>query len=79
MRDARCSYNAQTIQRVTMPDINVLATDKTSSARLPIVDISPYLDPASSAEARSQTASSLDSACREFGEYTINSHGSSAC
>jgi hypothetical protein len=51
-----------------MPDVskNQLVDDHISSARLPIVDISPYLQDGSSAE-KLKTQQSLDSACREFG------------
>lgn len=53
-----------------MPDasINTSVDDHLSSARLPIVDIGPYLDESSTPEARLVTQKALDSACREFGE-----------
>jgi isopenicillin N synthase-like dioxygenase len=54
-----------------MPDISKLQAhdENMSTARLPLVDMSPYLDPESSAEARRETAAKLDKACREFGEW----------
>jgi hypothetical protein len=57
-----------------MPDISSLnnaadsVTDNMSTAQLPIIDISPYLDPSSSSESRQKTSTALDKACREFGE-----------
>lgn len=55
-----------------MPDIDSIKSsavdDNMSTARLPIVDISPYLYPESTSEARYKTAQTLDKACREFGE-----------
>ncbi|ORY30189.1 hypothetical protein BCR39DRAFT_153153 [Naematelia encephala] len=60
-----------------MPDIASLTsdTDNLSTASLPIVDISPYLDPSSSASARHETAQTLDKACREFGFFYVTGHG----
>ena len=46
-----------------------------STARLPIVDMSPYLDSASTDEARQETAAKLDQACREFGFFYVTGHG----
>ena len=51
-----------------MPDVSksMSVDDHLSSARLPIVDISPYLLDGSVAD-KQKTQQSLDSACREFG------------
>jgi hypothetical protein len=55
-----------------MPDISKLQAhdENMSTARLPLVDMSPYLDPESSAEARRETAAKLDKACREKQSYS---------
>lgn len=52
-----------------MPDVslNTSVDDHMSSARLPIVDISPYLTAGASQAEKEATQKSLDSACREFG------------
>lgn len=46
-----------------------------STARLPIVDMSPYLDSASTDEARQEAAAKLDQACRDFGFFYVTGHG----
>lgn len=53
-----------------MPDVSInnSVDDHLSTARLPLVDISSYLDDNASLEARLATQKALDSACREFGE-----------
>ena len=43
-------------------------------ASLPIIDISPFLDPASSLESRLAKAKSLDRACREVGFFYLSQH-----
>jgi isopenicillin N synthase-like dioxygenase len=42
---------------------------------LPIIDISSFLDPSSTADARHQTAVSINSACEEFGFFYLTGHG----
>ncbi|KAJ4381913.1 hypothetical protein N0V86_003282 [Didymella sp. IMI 355093] len=42
---------------------------------LPIIDISSYLDPASSASARQTTAQAIDSACINYGFFYLTGHG----
>ncbi|ORY27119.1 hypothetical protein BCR39DRAFT_539328 [Naematelia encephala] len=62
-----------------MPDIEMLkdrsASGSVSTQRLPLVDISPYLQADSSAEARKLTSDTLDKACREFGFFYVTGHG----
>ncbi|OCF40444.1 hypothetical protein I317_05747 [Kwoniella heveanensis CBS 569] len=62
-----------------MPDIELLkdrsAVGALSNEKLPIVDISPYLDGSSTEEARKAASQSLDSACREFGFFYVTGHG----
>ncbi|OCF76289.1 hypothetical protein I204_03589 [Kwoniella mangroviensis CBS 8886] len=63
-----------------MPDIEMLkdrsAEGSVSTERLPIVDISPYLDSSSSEEARKVASQTLDKACREFaGFFYVTGHG----
>ncbi|KAK8858942.1 hypothetical protein IAR55_003173 [Kwoniella newhampshirensis] len=62
-----------------MPDINMIkdrsAVGSMSTERLPIVDISPYLDPESTEEARKVASQTLDKACREFGFFYVTGHG----
>jgi isopenicillin N synthase-like dioxygenase len=41
---------------------------------LPIIDISPFLDPHASEEARLKTARALDSACRTVGFFYLSHH-----
>jgi isopenicillin N synthase-like dioxygenase len=41
---------------------------------LPIIDISPFLDPNSSSESRQKTARSLDGACRTVGFFYLSNH-----
>jgi isopenicillin N synthase-like dioxygenase len=41
---------------------------------LPIIDISPFLDPNSSPSSRLETARSLDNACRTVGFFYLSSH-----
>src|SRR5277367_1738729 len=41
---------------------------------LPIIDISPFLDPKSSQESRLVTANSLDHACRTVGFFYLSHH-----
>ena len=41
---------------------------------LPIIDISPFLDPNSSSSSRLETARSLDNACRAVGFFYLSSH-----
>lgn len=41
---------------------------------LPIIDISPFLDPNSSSSSRLETARSLDTACRTVGFFYLSSH-----
>jgi isopenicillin N synthase-like dioxygenase len=41
---------------------------------LPIIDISPFLDPTSAPESRLQTANALDTACREVGFFYLKNH-----
>jgi isopenicillin N synthase-like dioxygenase len=41
---------------------------------LPIIDISPFLDPASSFDSRLRTAQILDHACRTVGFFYLSSH-----
>ena len=43
-------------------------------ASLPIIDISPFLDPKSSQESRLATAKSLDNACRTVGFFYLSHH-----
>ncbi|KAJ9620681.1 hypothetical protein H2204_012236 [Knufia peltigerae] len=42
---------------------------------LPVIDISPYLDPASTPAQRAITAKDVDSACREYGFFYLVGHG----
>ncbi|ODO05312.1 hypothetical protein L198_02004 [Cryptococcus wingfieldii CBS 7118] len=62
-----------------MPDIESLkdrsAVGSMSCERLPIIDISPYLDPTSSEASRKTTSQNLDSACRDFGFFYVTGHG----
>jgi hypothetical protein len=53
-----------------MPDVSLDSSvdDHLSSARLPIVDISSYLEDGATQEDKEATQRSLDSACREFGK-----------
>ncbi|PWN48813.1 Clavaminate synthase-like protein [Violaceomyces palustris] len=46
-----------------------------SKERLPIVDISPYLDSESTQEEREVCSKSLDSACRRYGFFYVVGHG----
>ena len=57
-----------------MPDIDML-DQANSSLQLPVIDISPYLDPSSSPEARRISSATLDKACREFGFFYVTGHG----
>src|SRR5271170_7287654 len=43
-------------------------------ASLPIIDISPFLDPNSSSESRQKTACSLDNACPTVGFFYLSNH-----
>jgi isopenicillin N synthase-like dioxygenase len=45
------------------------------TSSLPIIDISPFLDPSSAPEARHQTATAINSACQEFGFFYLTGHG----
>ena len=45
------------------------------SGDLPIVDIGPLLDPASTAQAATSVATEIDRACREIGFFGITGHG----
>ncbi|KAL6707721.1 hypothetical protein ACN47E_003842 [Coniothyrium glycines] len=45
------------------------------SAGLPIVDISPFLDPESSRERRTETASAINAACINYGFFYLTGHG----
>jgi hypothetical protein len=58
-----------------MPDItlNASVNDHISSARLPIVDISPYITEGASVAEKETTQQSLDRACREFGRLSDHS------
>ncbi|WVQ80705.1 hypothetical protein IAT38_002810 [Cryptococcus sp. DSM 104549] len=62
-----------------MPDIELIkdrsVEGSMSTERLPIIDISPYLDPESTAEARKTASQTLDKACREFGFFYVTGHG----
>jgi isopenicillin N synthase-like dioxygenase len=53
-----------------MPDIAQIQSHDAniSTAKLPLIDVSPYLDPISSLEARQTAAKELDKACRDFGK-----------
>ena len=42
---------------------------------LPIIDISSFLDPTATADARRQTTTSINSACEEFGFFYLTGHG----
>jgi isopenicillin N synthase-like dioxygenase len=42
---------------------------------VPIIDFSVFLDPNSSYEAKKETASELDKACREVGFFYLSNHG----
>lgn len=42
---------------------------------LPIIDISAFLDPTSSQEARQQTAVDINRACQDFGFFYLTGHG----
>ncbi|KAF2652672.1 Clavaminate synthase-like protein [Lophiostoma macrostomum CBS 122681] len=42
---------------------------------LPIIDISPFLNPSSSPEARQNTASAINSACMHYGFFYLTGHG----
>jgi isopenicillin N synthase-like dioxygenase len=43
-------------------------------ATLPIIDISPFLDPEASSSARLETARALDNACRTVGFFYLSNH-----
>ncbi|WVQ73108.1 hypothetical protein IAR50_002672 [Cryptococcus sp. DSM 104548] len=62
-----------------MPDIEALkdrsAVGSISQQTLPIIDIAPYLDSASTEASRNATSQALDSACREFGFFYVTGHG----
>jgi isopenicillin N synthase-like dioxygenase/predicted PurR-regulated permease PerM len=47
----------------------------TVSDALPVVNISPFLDPTSSASALDDTAAAIDRACREIGFFVVTGHG----
>jgi isopenicillin N synthase-like dioxygenase len=54
-----------------MPDIHSLSRPlnaNLSSDRLPLIDISSYLNPSSTKLERQVTANALDKACREYGK-----------
>jgi isopenicillin N synthase-like dioxygenase len=51
-----------------------LELDSRVMATLPIIDISPFLDPESSQTSRYQTAHALDHACRTVGFFYLSSH-----
>ena len=73
-----CSSRQYTTStRLTMPDINQVQaeSENMSTARLPLVDMSAYLDPASTEEERRETAGKLDKACRDFGFFYVTGHG----
>ncbi|KAF2689980.1 Clavaminate synthase-like protein [Lentithecium fluviatile CBS 122367] len=42
---------------------------------LPIIDISFFLDPSATADARNKTATAINSACEEFGFFYLTGHG----
>lgn len=42
---------------------------------LPIIDISPYLDPTSSASARREKAQAINAACTNYGFFYLTGHG----
>lgn len=42
---------------------------------LPIIDISPYLDPSSTAAARQTTAQAINAACTNYGFFYLTGHG----
>ncbi|KAI4684469.1 uncharacterized protein J4E84_006459 [Alternaria hordeiaustralica] len=42
---------------------------------LPIIDISPFMDPSSSQKARSTTASAINAACINYGFFYLTGHG----
>jgi isopenicillin N synthase-like dioxygenase len=44
-------------------------------SRLPIIDFSPFLDAASTIEAKRASALQIDQACREVGFFYLSNHG----
>jgi isopenicillin N synthase-like dioxygenase len=42
---------------------------------LPVIDISPFLDPSSDSSIRQRTAQSIANACQEFGFFYLTGHG----
>ncbi|WVR07308.1 hypothetical protein IAU60_004349 [Kwoniella sp. DSM 27419] len=63
-----------------MPDIEMIKKDRSavgdmSTERLPIVDISPYLDASATDDDRAKASQILDKACREFGFFYVTGHG----
>lgn len=45
------------------------------TASLPIIDISPFLDPTATSDARQQVAVAIDRACTDFGFFYLTGHG----
>jgi len=49
-------------------------TKHAMTTTLPIIDISPFLDPLAAPSARMQTAKALDAACRTVGFFYLSNH-----
>ena len=48
---------------------------RTENMALPIIDFSPFLDPASGPTLRRKTALEIDQACRDVGFFYLSNHG----
>ncbi|KAF2116211.1 hypothetical protein BDV96DRAFT_573567 [Lophiotrema nucula] len=71
--------SVDTMAKLQKYDFQVTAMDTPPTTpvikSLPIIDISAFLDPTASSQARQATAVSINSACQDFGFFYLTGHG----